>query len=94
MFDNKIITIQKVKDLIYALQNEFDNEFLKGLGRHEPYYVNVKFGVIGKHNGQTGTTEPLEIESQNRRRKGAVNVQYIKLFIYQLGDRKGTEGVA
>ena len=26
MFENKKITIEKVKDLIYALQNEFDNE--------------------------------------------------------------------
>lgn len=26
MFENKKITIEKVKDLIYALQNELDNE--------------------------------------------------------------------
>ena len=26
MFEDKKITIEKVKDLIYALQNEFDNE--------------------------------------------------------------------
>ena len=26
MFENKKITIEKVKDLVYALQNEFDNE--------------------------------------------------------------------
>ena len=26
MFENKKITIEKVKDLIYVLQNEFDNE--------------------------------------------------------------------
>ena len=26
MFENKKITIEKVKDLIYTLQNEFDNE--------------------------------------------------------------------
>ena len=26
MFENKKIAIEKVKDLIYALQNEFDNE--------------------------------------------------------------------
>lgn len=26
MFEDKKITIEKVKDLVYALQNEFDNE--------------------------------------------------------------------
>ena len=26
MFENKKITIEKVKDLVYALQNEFDNQ--------------------------------------------------------------------
>ena len=26
LFENKKITIEKVKDLIYTLQNEFDNE--------------------------------------------------------------------
>ena len=26
MFENKKITIEKVKDLVYTLQNEFDNE--------------------------------------------------------------------
>lgn len=47
MFEDKKITIEKVKDLIYALQNEFDNELdYEYTSKYKAEFTETDFNIM------------------------------------------------
>ena len=47
MFEDKKITIEKVKDLIYALQNEFDNELdYDYMSKYKAEFTETDFNIM------------------------------------------------